>query len=85
MQLVAVEPAGQVVRGRDGVDVAGQQHPRRPAQVGAGQHGVAVADDLEPGGLFAKRGLDLVGDALLVPRLAGDVHQRRGQRDRVAA
>ena len=38
----------------------------------------------KPVGLFAQRGLDLVGDALLVPRFAGDVHQRRGQRDRVA-
>jgi hypothetical protein len=44
-----------------------------------------VAHDLEAGGLLAQRRLDLVGDALLVPRLAGDVHQRCGQRDRVAA
>ena len=55
-----------------------------PAQIRAGQHGVTVADDLEPGRLAAQCGLDLVGDALLVPRLAGDVHQRRGQRDRIA-
>ena len=59
-------------------------HPRRQAVVGAGQHGVAVAHDFEAGGLLAQRGLDLVGDARLVPRLAGDVHQRRGQCDRVA-
>ena len=84
VKLVAVKPAGQVVRGRDGVGVAGEQHPRRPAQVRAGQHGVAVADDLEAGGLLAEGGLYLVGDALLVPRFAGDVHQRRGQRNGVA-
>ena len=84
VQLVAVgEPAGQVVGGGHGVGVAGQQHPRRPAEVGAGQHGVAVADDLEARRLLAQRGLDLVGDALLVPRLAGNVHQRRGQCDRI--
>ena len=84
MQFAAVTHAGHVVGGRDGVGVAGEQHPRRQAEVGAGEHGVAVADDLEAGGLLAQRGLDLVGDALLVPRFAGDVHQRRGQRDRVA-
>ena len=85
VQLVAVEAAGQIVRGRDGVGVTGQQHPRWTAQVRSGQHGVAVADDLEAGGLIAQRSLDLVGDALLMTRLAGDVHQRRGQGDRVAA
>ena len=53
------------------------------AEVRAGQHGIAVADDLEVCGLRPQRGLDLVGDALFLPRLAGDVHQRRGQRDRV--
>ncbi len=84
MQLFALELAGQVVRGGNGVGVAGQQHPRRPAQVRAGQHGVAVAHDLEVFGLGAQRGLDLVGDALLMARLAGDVHQRRGQRNRIA-
>ena len=45
---------------------------------------VPVADDLEAGGLLAQRRLDLVGDALLVPRLAGDVDECRGQRDRIS-
>ena len=62
-----LKTAGQVVGRRDGVQVPGQQHPRRPAQRGARQHGVAVADDLEAGGLRAQRGLHLVGDARLVP------------------
>ena len=84
VQFVALAPAGQVVGRRDGVGVAGQQDPRRPAQVGAGQHGVAVADDFEAVGLLLQRGLDLVGDVLLLARLAGNVHQRRGQRDRIA-
>ena len=47
VQFAADEPARQVVGGGHGVGVAGQQHPRRPAEVGAGQHRVAVADDLE--------------------------------------
>jgi hypothetical protein len=85
VQLSVGQSAGQIVDGRDGVGVARQQDPRRPAVIRAGQHRVAVADDLEPACLFTQRGLDLVGDALLVSRLAGDVHQRRGQRDRIAA
>ena len=84
VQYTVGQAAGHVVGGRNGVDVAGQQHARRPAQVGARQHGVGVADDLEPVGLTTQGGFDLVGDALLAARLAGDVHQRRGQGDRVA-
>ena len=75
--------AGQIFCHRDGVQVTGQQHPRRPVPVGARQHGVAVANDLEAGRLGAQRGLYLVGDARFVPRLAGDVDQRRGQLDRI--
>jgi hypothetical protein len=85
VEFVTVEAAGQIVGGGHGVGVAGQQDARRSAEVGAGEHGVAIADDLEAVGLGAQGGLDLVGDALLVPRLAGDVHQRRGQRDRIVA
>ena len=83
VQLAALQAAGQVVGHRDGVQMSGQQHPRRPAQRSARQHGIAVADDLEAGSLRAQRGLHLVGDARLVPRLAGDVDQRRGQLDRI--
>ena len=85
VQLAVDAAARHVVGDRDGVEVPGQDHPRRQAAVGARQHGVAGADDFEARGLLAQRGLDLVGDALLVARLAGNVHQRRGQRDRVAA
>ena len=35
---------------RHGVEVPGQQHPRRPAEVRAGQHRVADADDFESAG-----------------------------------
>ena len=84
VQFIVGQAAGHVVGGRNGVDVAGEQHPRRPAQVGAGQHGVGIAHDLESGGLIAQGGFDLVGDAALAARFAGDVHQRRGQGDRVA-
>ena len=41
-------------------------------------------EEARAGGLLAEGGLDLVGDALLVPRFAGNVHQRGGQRDWVA-
>ncbi len=85
MQFAVDESAWQVVRGGHGVDVTGQQHARRSAEVGPGQDGVAVADHLVASGLFAQRGLDLVGDALLVARLAGNVHQRRRQRNRIGA
>ena len=85
VQLVAVGGGRHVVGDRHGVEVAGEQHPRRAAEVRAGQHGIAVPDDLESAGLLAQRGLDLVGDAGLVPRLARDVDQRGGQRDRVAS
>ncbi len=83
VQLAVLAAAGQVVRHRNGVQVPGQQHPRRPVSLGTRQHGVAIADDLEAGRLRAERGLDLVGDARLVARLAADVDQRRGQRDRI--
>lgn len=82
-EFVAVEAARQVVRRRNRVGVPGQQHARQPAQVGPGQHGVAVADHLEMRGLGLERGLDLVGDELFVPRFTGNVDQRGGQSDRV--
>ncbi|OBI46541.1 hypothetical protein A5707_21075 [Mycobacterium kyorinense] len=61
----------------------GQQYPGRLAGLRAGQHGVAVTDDFEIRCLRAQRGLDLVGDVCFVSRLAGDVDQCRGQRDRI--
>ena len=70
VQRVAVSATGQVAGRRDGVEVPGQQHPRRAAQRSAGQHRVAVADDLVPqrlGSLRPQRGLDLVGDTFFVP------------------
>lgn len=83
MQNAVDEPAGQVIGHWNGVGVSGEQHPRRLAEVGASEHRVAVADDLETSGLLMQRGLDLVGDALLTPRFAGNVHQRRSQRNGV--
>jgi 2,3,4,5-tetrahydropyridine-2,6-dicarboxylate N-succinyltransferase len=83
VQHPVYQSAGQIVSRGNGVDVAGEQHPRRLAEVRAGEHRVAIADDLKAGGLLTKRGLDIIGNALLVPRFTGDVHQRGGQRDRV--
>ena len=85
VQRITVAAAGQVVGCRHGVQMPGQQHPRRSAERCARQHGVAVADDLETGRLGPHRRFHLVGDALLVPRLAGYVDQSCGQLDRVAA
>lgn len=78
VDVTGVAPRRQVSVGRDSVEVPGQDHPSRPAEVSPGQHRVAVADHLVPG-LGAQRRLDLVGDPAFVPRLTGDVHQRRGQ------
>jgi hypothetical protein len=85
VQLVAVAARRHVVGDRNGVEVAGEQHTRRTAQVRPGQHRIAVPNDLESAGLFAQGGLDLLGDGSLVPRLARDVDQRSGQRNRVAS
>lgn len=63
--------------------MSSEQHPRRLAEVRPSKDGVTVSDDLEASGLLAQRRLDLVGNAPLVPRFAGDIHQRRGQRDGV--
>ncbi len=85
VQQIAVSSAGQVAGDRDGIEVPGQQNPRRSAERCARQHGIGVADDLETGGLGPQRGFHLIGDAFFVSRLAGDVNQRRGQLDRVAS
>ena len=83
MQHPVGETAGQIVGRGNSVYVSGEQHPRRLAEVRASEHSVAVADDFEASGLPAQRGLDLAGDALLVPRFTGDIYQRSGQRDGV--
>ncbi len=83
MQHATDESTGQIARRGNGVGVSGEEHAGRLAEVRAGKHGVAVADNLEAGGLCAQRGLDLVGDTPFLPRFAGNVHQRRSQRDGV--
>ena len=85
VQRISVSTARQVAGYRDGVEMPGQQHPRRSAECCARQHGIAVADDLEIRRLCPQRGFHLVGDALFLPRLTRDVDQRRRQLDRVAA
>jgi hypothetical protein len=78
VDMVGVAPGRHVVRDRHGVEMSGQDHPRRAAEIGAGQHRVAVADDLIAG-LLAQGGLDLVGDPAFVARNTGNVDQRGGQ------
>jgi hypothetical protein len=84
VDVIGVAMGRDVVGDRDGVEVPGQQHPGRPAEVGAGQHCVAVADDLVVG-LCPKGSLDLVGNPTLVARHAGDVDEGGGQIDRIRA
>ena len=85
VQQVAVEAAGQVGVDRDGVEVAGDDHALAAAELGAGDDRVAV-----PGHgqvvTGRQRGLDGVGDLLLVmadrldvDQLAGQGHDVRGQ------
>ena len=66
-----------------GVEVSCQHHTAGQSAIGSRQNSVAVADDLESGGLTAESGLHCVGDDALVLRDAGDVHQRRSQVDRI--
>ena len=82
--MVGVAPRRHVVGDRHGVEVAGQDHPGRAAEIGAGQHRVAVADHLVTG-LLAQRTFNLIGDAPLIARHARDVHERSGQVNRVGA
>ena len=77
-QHVAVERGGPVVVDGHGVEVTGHQDPLRPAQVGAGDHAVAVPGHLQVG-QRPERPLDLVGDLLLVAAHRLDVDQRCGQ------
>ncbi|GAB5902766.1 hypothetical protein OKHIF_08670 [Mycobacteroides chelonae] len=85
MQGLSLAPAGHVVGGGHRVEVPGQHHPGAVAIAGAGQHRIAVANDLESGGLFAQGNLDGIGDLGLVPRLAGDVYQGSRQGYRVTS
>ncbi len=83
-EVVGVATGRKVAVDGHGVEVAGQDHPGRPAQVGTGQHRISVADHLVAG-LVTQRALDLVGDASFVPRHTRDVHERSGQVNRVGA
>ena len=84
VDVISVAMCRDVVGDRDGIEVSGEQHPGRPAEVGAGQHGIAVADDLVVG-LCPKRTFHLVSNPTLVTRHAGDVDEGGGQIDRIRA
>lgn len=64
--------------------MAAQQHPGRPAEIGAGQNRIAVADHLVVG-LLTQGTFDVVGDAPFVPGDTGDIDKRGGQICRISA
>ena len=79
--LSALEASGDVVGVQgdgDGVEVTGDDDPLGSTQVGAGDHGVAVAKDLQVLQL-AQGGLDGVGQRGLGPGDAAGIHQGQGQ------
>ncbi len=84
IDIVAHAAGRDVVGDRDGVEVAGQQHPGRAAEIRAGQDRIAVADDGVVG-LLPQCPFDLIGQGPLVPGHAGDVDQSGGQIGRIGA
>ena len=84
IDIVAHAAGRDIVGDRDGVEVAGQQHPGRAAEVCAGQDRVPVADDGVVG-LLPQCAFDLIGQRPLVPRHAGDVDESGGQVGRIGA
>ena len=84
VDMVCVAARRDIVGDRHSVEMTGQHHPGRPAEVGAGEHCVAVADDPVVG-LCPQCPFDLVGDPTLVARHAGDVDEGGGQIDRIRA
>ena len=77
-----VEPCGQVVVDRHGVDVAGDHDALAATQLGARHQRVAVPAHLEVSEPAQGR-LDLVGDRPLVEADGLDVDELTGQRDHV--
>jgi hypothetical protein len=82
VEELAVAAAREVVGDGDGVEVAGEQHPPFAVQVGAGEHGVALAPHLEVG-QRTEGGLHGVGESALVPGDARHVDEGRGEGDGV--
>ena len=78
---VRPQARGQVIRRRHGIQVARQNHPIPKAAMGARDQGVSPARDLYVLDV-TQGGLDSVGDLLLVVRLAVDVNELAGKRDR---
>ncbi len=68
---VALAMRRHVVGDRHRVEVTGHHHPTAEAAIRAGQDGVAAANHLEPGRLFAQRLLDGVGNDRFVLRHTG--------------
>ena len=77
-----LEPRRQVVVERDRVEVAGDHHALAASEVGARNHGVAAAGDRQVR-QREERGLDRVGDLLLVVGHGLDVDELLGEGDDV--
>ena len=82
VQDAVLEPRGQVVVERDGVEVAGDHDTLAAPQVGAGDHGVPAAGDRQVRQREQRR-LDSVGDLLLVVGDGLDVDELLGEGDDV--
>jgi hypothetical protein len=74
----------KIVGNRHGVDVPGDDYAVGATQVGAGDNGIGISDDLEMG-CRAKRLLNCVGKSLFVARNRFDIAELRGQIDHVGA
>ena len=82
VQDAVLEARGQVVVERHGVEVTGDDHALAAAELGAGDDRVAAPGDGEVREA-AQRGLDRVGDLLLVVAHRLDVDELLGQGDDV--
>jgi hypothetical protein len=71
-----------VTEGRHGVEMAGQEESPGPAESGAGHHRVAVTVDGQVAGVAQSR-LDPVGQSGLLMTDRRDVHQLRGQGQKI--
>ncbi len=82
VEHAALGARGEVARNRHGVDVPGQDHPLRPAEVRPRDQGVPLPlhRQVRQG---RQRALDRAGQRLLIPADRGDVDQCRGERGRV--
>jgi hypothetical protein len=82
VQTIPLDPGATVVRGRDRVGVAGEDHPLRAIERRAGDEIVSDAGDLEMR-MTAQFGLDEIDQWSLGPTRGRDIDERGGARQQV--